>query len=129
MNLDQLLTRVAARELLTGRAAAQPEMRDLSFDIWWQGTGQSLDPDTSDVDWHTKRKALSEQAFRDGWQSGRLDLAHTEAGMAAIPDTSDGRTRAAKALIPYWEDAALLDRTPTEDLVEAVIAALKGPEN
>jgi len=33
------------------------------FDAWWSRRGQFIDPDTSDVPWHDKRKALAEAAF------------------------------------------------------------------
>ena len=34
------------------------------FDEWWQREGQYLDPDTDDVPWFDKRRALCEYAYR-----------------------------------------------------------------
>lgn len=36
----------------------------IDFDAWWFREGQYLDPDTDDVPWFDKRKALAEYAFR-----------------------------------------------------------------
>lgn len=33
------------------------------FESWWEREGKSFDPDTSDVPWEDKRKALAEKAF------------------------------------------------------------------
>lgn len=33
------------------------------FDDWWHRDGQYLDPDTDDVPWFDKRKALAQMAF------------------------------------------------------------------
>lgn len=41
----------------------RPESLDRGFAEWWSRVGQSLDPDTSDVPWFDKRKALAEAAF------------------------------------------------------------------
>ena len=35
----------------------------MNFDSWWKRKGQFIDPDTTDVPWFDKRKALAEQAF------------------------------------------------------------------
>ncbi len=40
-----------------------PNKPECSFDDWWRRTGKSIDPDTSDVPWEDKRKALAEAAF------------------------------------------------------------------
>lgn len=34
-----------------------------NFDEWWARVGRSIDPDTSDVPWEDKRRALAEAAF------------------------------------------------------------------
>lgn len=36
---------------------------ECDFENWWERKGQFLDPDTSDVPWQDKRKALAEMAF------------------------------------------------------------------
>ena len=35
-----------------------------TFDEWWARKGRFIDPDTEDVPWFDKRKALAEEAFR-----------------------------------------------------------------
>lgn len=37
--------------------------RDEQFESWWNNSGKSYDPDTSDVPWYDKRKALAREAF------------------------------------------------------------------
>ena len=34
-----------------------------TFDQWWEREGRFFDPDTDDVPWFDKRKALAEKAF------------------------------------------------------------------
>ena len=46
-----------------------------TFDDWWAADGQYLDPDTSDVPWFDKRRALAEYAYN----AGRV-------AVAALPD-------------------------------------------
>lgn len=36
---------------------------DQRFEEWWARAGKSIDPDTSDVSWHDKRKGLAAAAF------------------------------------------------------------------
>lgn len=36
---------------------------NMHFESWWEREGKSFDPDTSDVPWEDKRKALAEKAF------------------------------------------------------------------
>lgn len=36
------------------------------FDAWWICEGRYIDPDTADVSWFDKRKALAEAAFDAG---------------------------------------------------------------
>lgn len=33
------------------------------FDEWWGREGRFIDPDTSDIPWYDKRRALAEHAF------------------------------------------------------------------
>lgn len=37
-----------------------------AFNIWWKEVGKFFDPDTEDVPWFDKRKALAEAAFSAG---------------------------------------------------------------
>lgn len=36
---------------------------ECNFDDWWHRKGQFIDPDTADVSWEDKRRALAEAAF------------------------------------------------------------------
>ncbi len=38
---------------------------------WWSQDGLYIDPDTDDVDWHTKRRELAQIAFLAGVRYGR----------------------------------------------------------
>ena len=35
----------------------------MNFDEWWNREGQFYDPDTEDVPWYDKRKALAEKSW------------------------------------------------------------------
>lgn len=35
----------------------------MDFDAWWKREGERIDPDTSDVPWFDKRRALAEAAW------------------------------------------------------------------
>ena len=35
----------------------------MNFDEWWNREGQFYDPDTEDVPWYDKRKAIAEKAW------------------------------------------------------------------
>ena len=48
-----------------------------TFDEWWARKGRFIDPDTEDVPWFDKRKALAEEAFRAAVaQSGTSRVGH-----------------------------------------------------
>lgn len=42
---------------------------NIGFAKWWQDEGRLLDPDTEDVPWFDKRKALAEMA----WNAATLE--------------------------------------------------------
>ncbi len=45
------------------------------FDEWWQRSGKYLDPDTSEVSWHDKRKELAALAYVAGMAQSRNHIA------------------------------------------------------
>lgn len=40
------------------------------FEAWWEKEGRFIDPDTDDVPWFDKRKALARHAFEAGMVEG-----------------------------------------------------------
>lgn len=60
------------------------------FEEWWSREGRTLDPDTSDVDWHTKRKGLAAIAFMKGMAQGR-NYTCDDSTFPGIVDFANGR--------------------------------------
>lgn len=56
---DQILE--GARDFFEDKEKFVPEWTP--FEKWWQTEGQFIDPDTDDVPWEDKRRALAEAAF------------------------------------------------------------------
>lgn len=48
------------------------------FDEWWNRDGRFYDPDTTDVPWYDKRKALAERAFHAASAQSRNYIADQE---------------------------------------------------
>lgn len=65
------------------------------FDKWWSEEGKGIDPDTSDVPWFDKRKALAELAFEAGVKTGMARSTNYVASDVEMPDSvtfANGRT-------------------------------------
>jgi hypothetical protein len=58
----------------------------VGFDKWWQEDGKMIDPDTEDVPWFDKRKALAELAFEAGIKCGMARAANYVASDSQMPD-------------------------------------------
>lgn len=59
---------------MTPTAPTQPT----PFEEWWLRNGQFIDPDTSDVPWFDKRRALAESAFDAAMAQSRNYVADDE---------------------------------------------------
>ncbi len=67
----------------------------VGFDKWWQEDGKMIEPDTEDVPWFDKRKALAELAFEAGIKCGMARAANYVASDSVMPDRvefANGRT-------------------------------------
>lgn len=63
------------------------------FNRWWEREGVSLDPDTQDVPWFDKRRALAEMAFRAALHASRNYIADTETEPQEITFLNGRRVR------------------------------------
>lgn len=54
------------------------------FQLWWDREGKSFDPDTSDVPWEDKRKALAEKAFDVAMAISQNYVADTEVNPSEV---------------------------------------------
>lgn len=59
----------------------------VGFDKWWQETGKFLDPDTEDVPWFDKRRALAEAAFEAGIETGTARSRNYTADDEVMPES------------------------------------------
>lgn len=58
------------------------------FEDWWQADGKFIDPDTSDVPWFDKRKALAALAFEAAMLVSRNYVADEETAPDQITFTN-----------------------------------------
>ena len=62
------------------------EQTDKTFENWWSTDGRMYDPDTEDVPWFDKRKALAALAFDKGVEIGMARSRNYTANSAVDPD-------------------------------------------
>lgn len=65
-------------------------MNDL-FQSWWEREGKSFDPDTSDVPWEDKRKALAEKAFNVAMGISKNYVADSEINPSEVTFANERR--------------------------------------
>ncbi|HEX3800273.1 MAG TPA: hypothetical protein VH413_16375 [Verrucomicrobiae bacterium] len=63
---------------------------EAAFEEWWNRAGRFYDPDTSDVPWEDKRKALAELAFDTATAQSRNYTADKEQNPTQV-EFSNGR--------------------------------------
>lgn len=69
-----------------GRIEEPRKTAKSGFDKWWEEDGKFLDPDTSDVSWFDKRKALAQLAFEAGIDCGMARSRNYTANEESMPD-------------------------------------------